>query len=694
VNDHCTATDQTRAVVRLRALVARRDVQLAMAGFVLYLVTRLVGLTRFPAYFFADEAVQTTLADGLLHNGWRDSDGVLLPPYLRNVFRYNLSLSVYVQVIPTALFGRSIWVTRATSVMIGALVVPGVCVALRMLRVRTWWLGAFVMACIPVWFLHSRTAFEVVISVAAYACFLAAYLWYRLRSPAAAPVAVAFGAATAYAYANGQALMLVTGLLLLAIDAPYHWQRRHERALLVRTAVVTIVCVLPWLRHRRLHPTDSSDQLKMLGSYWYSGDPVPTKLGRFVETYSSGLDPRYWFGTENTVDPVRHVMVGMGHVWWVLAPYALVGLIVCLVRWRSPGHRVVLVALLAAPFSASLVEIIVTRTLVTVVPLALLMCIGVDESLRLVTTERARWGVALVTAGALTILTVGMTQTALARGERWTDDYGMSGLQWGGEQVYAAVEAVLRDDPAVTVLVGSDWANSPHVLADFHIDDDDRERVRTIDLVSFFDEQVEVPENTVFVLSAIDLDRVRASDKIVLGDTIDEIPLPDGRIGFTVASGRYVDDIEAIYAAEREERNVLQPVRLELDGAPVELALPALGSGEPDLVLDGDPDTLVRGLEANPFVMELRLDRPTPTSEVVIESWSTRTRVRVVVSDDAGEVVSDVTDEFSPTSDESVFVLDVRAEASAVDAKVVRIEMSEIGRDGPAEIHVREVSLR
>ena len=694
VSDRRTATEQTRAVVRLRHLVARRDVQLAIAGSVLYLVTRFVGLTRFPAYFFADEAVQTTLADGLLHNGWRDEDGVLLPTYLRNVFRYNQSLSVYVQVVPTALFGRSIWVTRATSVMIGALVVPGVCVALRMLRVRTWWLGAFVMACIPVWFLHSRTAFEVVISVAMYACFLAAYLWYRLRSPAAAPVAVVFGAATAYAYTNGQGLMLVTGLALLAIDAPYHWARRHDRALLGRTAITTVLCVLPWLRHRWLHPSDSSDQLKELGSYWYGGEPVPSKVGRFIENYLSGLDPRYWFGTENTIDPVRHVMVGMGHVWWVLAPYALVGLIVCIVRWRSPGHRVVLVALLAAPFSASLVEMIVTRTLMSVVPLALLVCLGVEESLRLVTTDRARWGIALVTAGALTALTIGMTQTALARGDRWTTDYGMSGLQWGGEQVFDEVESILRDDPTVSVLIGSDWVNSPQLLADFHLDDDIRDRARTVDVATFFIRQEELADDTVFVLSTFDLERVVASGKIVLDDPVAEILLPDGRVGFTVIPGRYIDDIEAVYAAEREARSALQTVRLELDGVPVDLTLPTLGLGEPAFVLDGDTDTLVRGLEANPFVMELRLDRPVPTNEVVIDSWSTRTRVRVVINDAAGAVIADTTREFEPDDDRAVFVFDVRDGGGAVPASLVRIEMREIGNDGPAAIHVREVSLR
>ncbi|HQN44361.1 MAG TPA: hypothetical protein PLA25_09515, partial [Anaerolineaceae bacterium] len=54
-----------------RRLTLPRDpaLWLLLAAVLIYLVTRFVGLDRFPIYFFTDEAVQTILADDFLDQG-------------------------------------------------------------------------------------------------------------------------------------------------------------------------------------------------------------------------------------------------------------------------------------------------------------------------------------------------------------------------------------------------------------------------------------------------------------------------------------------------------------------------------------------------------------------------------------------------------------------------------------------------
>ncbi|KUK70414.1 MAG: putative membrane protein [Anaerolineae bacterium 49_20] len=91
-------------------------------GLVLYLGTRLIQLDKFPIYFFTDEAVQTMSAVDLLARGLRDVSGRLLPVYFENGGQYNLSLSVYLQLIP-ALLPRSVFLTRAVQAVI-SLAVP------------------------------------------------------------------------------------------------------------------------------------------------------------------------------------------------------------------------------------------------------------------------------------------------------------------------------------------------------------------------------------------------------------------------------------------------------------------------------------------------------------------------------------------------------------------------------------------
>jgi hypothetical protein len=67
--------------------------------------------------FFSDEANQTVQAANLFNNGFCDRVGFLFPTYFQNGFYFNLSVSVYAQVLPYVLFGYSVFVTRAVSVL-------------------------------------------------------------------------------------------------------------------------------------------------------------------------------------------------------------------------------------------------------------------------------------------------------------------------------------------------------------------------------------------------------------------------------------------------------------------------------------------------------------------------------------------------------------------------------------------------
>ena len=194
-----------------------------------FLATRLWGLERFPIFFFCDEAVQTVQAARLAANGMRDERGALLPTYLRNTEFYNLSVGVYLQVLPERLLPRSVFVARAVPIVVLFSAMAAVGLMLRdFLRLRFWWVGVLALSGFPGWFLHTRIAFELMLATAFYVWFLYFYLRYRSGRPRAAYAAAVFGALTFYGYNTFQPVIAVTALALLVVDASWHWQQSPD----------------------------------------------------------------------------------------------------------------------------------------------------------------------------------------------------------------------------------------------------------------------------------------------------------------------------------------------------------------------------------------------------------------------------------------------------------------------------------
>jgi hypothetical protein len=295
---------------------------------------------------------------------------------------------------------------------------------------------------------------------AMYACFVASYLLYRYRSPRFVYAAIVFGAATFYSYSNGQGVMLLTGALLGVSDARYHWQQRR---MVLPVVVLGALMALPYVRFRVTHPDALREHLANLDSYWLQPAPLSQKLATFATIYVRLLDPRYWF-FPNELDLVRHRFRGLGHLGQYLLPFVLIGLGRCICHWRSSAHRVVLVALLAAPFAAALVPIqstnvLVTRALAMVVPTALLACVGLEQCWLWLARRRVPWTpVALGTATAFGALAVLLLRTALVNGPTWYTEYGLYGMQYGAAPLFAAVKEELARSPHARLLVTHTWA--------------------------------------------------------------------------------------------------------------------------------------------------------------------------------------------------------------------------------------------
>ena len=662
---------------------------------VVYLITRLIGLTNFPIYFFTDEAIQTVQAADLIHNDFHNADRELFPTYFINGGQYNLSLSVYLQVIPYLIFGKSEVATRGTAVL--STLVGAICMGLILrdiFKQKYWWLGTLILSITPAWFLHSRTAFETALMVSMYAGFLYFYLRYRYLSPKNLYPALVFGALTFYAYSGGQMIMAVTGVLLLLSDIRYHW--RNRKVGLIGIGVLVLLA-LPYLRFLIQHGAENYKHLQILGSYWTDPLSLSQKLHQFFSYYLGGLNPGYWFLPNNN-DLARHLMKGYGHLLLITLPFALLGLGICLKNIRSSMHRLIMIALLAAPSAAALVGIGITRLLVFVIPADLLITLGVIACLRWLEKHPlphpgcSQRREKVLTFGVLIPLVAFnffMLKDALVNGPLWFSDYGLGGMQWGAKQIFPAVQDYLIQSPKTHIILSPAWANGTDVVARFFLPDSTPVELGSIEGYMF--EHKSLDENTLFVMIPDEFKGMANSQKFTDIHIEKIMPYPDGTPGFYFLRLRYVDNIDAILATEQLVWSQLQPGFVTINGAQVSVKYSKLDMGSIQNAFDGDSNTLIRSFEANPLVIQLTFPQTQSMSGVTVRVGRVASRVTVQLQVEGQDTPVTFSQEVPSTPLPKDVILNF---GTTLQVKFVQLEALSVNDTQPAHIHLWEVTFK
>jgi len=721
------APDWRRAISGLWARLQVTPAVLFTAALLVYLAVRLIGLEDFPIYFFTDEAVQTVLAADLVRDGFRDYEQVLLPTYFKNGTQYNLSVSVYLQVLPYLVFGNSVFVTRMTSVLVTLLAAAGVGLNLReFFHLRYWWVGPLLLSATPAWFLHSRTAFETVLMVSFYTAALYCYLLYRCRSPHYLYACLVLAALAFYSYSPGQVVVVLTGLALLLVDAPYHWQNRDT---VLRGALLGILLALPYLRFRFLHPTAVADHLRNLSSYWVQPVPLEEKLSRFASEYFYGLSPGYWF-LPNERDLARHRFDGSSHLLRISLPFFLGGLILALKNLRSPAQRLALIAALAAPAGGALAQIGITRVLVFVIPATLFTSSGLDWALtwleRRLTPRLSPVGLqaqaaadppirkaaadepaspspgslpspkagphaalALVVFTVLALMNFGMMREALDNGPTWFRDYGLGGMQYGARQVFGEVSKYLQENPGAQVIVSPAWANGTDVVARFFFHGNIPFQMGSV--VGHLEKRRPLTPETLFVMIPEEFEQARTSGKFKQISVEKIIPYPDGNPGFYFTHLEYVDSIDEILAEEQAARRVLVSGEVRWQGQLLRARHSPLDIGEIGQAFDGDRETVIRSAEANPLVIELTFERPVEIGEVYLKFGSAQIVLTTTLQLADGARVVTRSDRLVGTVSTPDATIDL-GERLLVES--LRLEVRDPHQEDFGHIHVWEIEFR
>lgn len=608
-----------------------RGLWLFFLSLVIYLTVRLVGIEDFPIYFFTDEAIQSVHAADLIRDGFTSEDEEFLPTFLVNGNQYNLSTSVYLQVLPLLLFGKQIWVTRGVSVLITLLAALSVGLFSRLvLNIKHGWMSILFLSIMPGWFLHSRTAFETVLAVTFFACFLLTYALYRTRNPNYLYGAVVFAALSFYSYSPAQVVIAVCVIALAFSDAHYHWQQRKT---ILWAFGLGLICLVPYFRFLINHPNENIEHLRILSSYWVQDISLFEKLSIYFKSYFSGLNPLYWFLPGKEL--IRHVMKGYGHLWRPAFPLIMIGLFYTFKNLRKSQYRILLTALLAAPSGAAVAEMSITRALFMVIPASLLAAIGVWKSAEWL--GRQAWFASFNRFSSifyglvflvLSFFNFYILQDALRNGPVWFTEYGLFGLQYSPKVVFTAVKDTLAQKPDTRLTLSPNWANGTDTLARYFFDDPLPFEFGSID--SFITEEKPLSRQDLLVMTPEEKIQMLESGKFKNIDYERILPYPNGQPGFYFTRLEYVDNISEIFAKEiKARRQLIQSAVLLQDNTTAIVEYSPLDMGEIKHVFDGDDFTLGRTWEANPFVLKLDFEKPYPVQTVKFRVGGEATQIQL-----------------------------------------------------------------
>src|SRR4051812_7461774 len=117
-------------------------------------------IDKWPIYFFTDEAIHMNMIADFMRNGFQNYSGEFLPTFFIKEGWVN-GTSVYLQLLPYLIFGKSLIATRLVSAfitLIGAIAIG--LLLKKVFKTKYYWAGLFLLLTTPAWFLHARTAFE------------------------------------------------------------------------------------------------------------------------------------------------------------------------------------------------------------------------------------------------------------------------------------------------------------------------------------------------------------------------------------------------------------------------------------------------------------------------------------------------------------------------------------------------------
>jgi hypothetical protein len=287
-----------------------------------------------------------------------------------------------------------------------------------------------------------------------------------------------------------------------------------------------------------------------------------------------------------------------------------------------------------------------------------------------------------------------MLWDALVNGPLWFRDYTLYGLQYGAKQVFGELTpALLERDPNARVFISPSWANGTDQLLTFFVKPDLLARTQMGTVDDYLTNRRPLEASMFFVMMPQEYERAATSPKFKSVTVEQILPYPDGLPGFYVGQLAYADNVDAIFAAEREERQKPVVETLAVNGETLTVAHSLFDGGSLKDLFDGDAFTLARGQEANPLIIEIAFPTPRTVStlRLTVGSMDNFTVNVAAFAPNTDQPVTYSNNFVSLPADPQVDIPLAQGPAPLIR---LRLEIKNNLAGFPTNIHVREIAFQ
>jgi len=678
--------------MRLRSLST-----LAVVSTIVYLIVRLVAVEDFPIYFFCDEAYIGNQIEALLKNNFHDSSGRLLPLYYEKApGRWVPQISLYLYLPFVLIGGITITSLRWATAFISLTGIFSLFFISRdHLRLKQSWVVIPVIGLMPVWILHSRTAFETALIIPFLSLFLLFVArWFSRHRDALVGLPLS-AALLFYSHFSGSIALVATSVVIVLcnpkrIISQWRW--------VLVSGFVFAFLMIPFLLFSGQSPGAMKEQLTLIQSLWYQGDvTLSDKFILALKNYWSSFSPEYWFFPEGgkRYDATRHLWGGRGYFSWWIAPFLIHGFVISAYRIRDYSYRLIIILCFTASATSLLVPIMIMRVFALIVPVSLLVTVSLDSIVNLV-QRRLKVGlpVTVLVAVILNGYQLFLLREALIGAPTWFRDYGLYGIAWGAKELHhELVPKLARNYPNHQILLTSSWANGSDSFPPFFIKDDEvLRRFRIMTVGDYTDHLVELSDQTIAIVTADEWREIRSNPKLTVSEPITTLPYPDGSPGFIAAHFAYSNDAPAIFAAELAERQ--KPIDDRITIAPWGAA--AVRHSQFDIgtvadLFDRDPMTVVRTpAGVNPLQLQVIFDTPQSINRLSGIFWPMTASWEISLKDDAGKLCGEQSGKESNTGADMTLSLSFEG-CHAV--KTIEVTVTEESRSSSSRVHAKSLDF-
>jgi hypothetical protein len=251
-----------------------------------------------------------------------------------------------------------------------------------------------------------------------------------------------------------------------------------------------------------------------------------------------------------------------------------------------------------------------------------------------------------------------------------------------------------QDHPDANLIVSSSWANGTDEIFAFFLPKEFPMRTATIR--EYIQDYIPIEDSDVFVMTSEEYRVAQESSRFSEIRILQTMSYPDGQIGFYFTHPRYIDNVQAVIAAEKAE--LAKPVEEEIvlggppitGGEAVRIVHSRFDMGTLADAFDGKPLSVIRTLQDNPMVLEMYFPGPHPFTAVRVHIGGAPTKLTFKVYPVDGSDPKVYSAEVERSSD----YRDLEIQLSVpVESSHIRLEIETVGESAPTHVHVYEIQL-